>query len=205
MNYFTFKDQFFPLVSFSTHQVYALYPDFNKNNLTNWSKKGYIIKLKNGLYTFPEYKQEPFYALYFANRMYRPSYISTHSALAFYGLIPEAVVQITSVSSLKTAEFENPFGTYVYQNIRPALMFGFEGKSNQRGLNILLAHPEKAMLDLLYLHPYYKTMQDFEDLRMDEEVMEEIIIRDRILSYLHEFQNNRMEKIIEGLLQTFKK
>lgn len=74
--------------------------------------KGLLIRLRQGFYTFPEYKSKPDYPLYFANRMYRPSYINLHTALAFYGMIPEAVVQITSVTSLKTAYFHNAIGEY---------------------------------------------------------------------------------------------
>ena len=199
MNYNNFKAQFFPLVCFRTHQIYALYPAFNKNNLTNWSKKGYIIKLKNGLYTFPEYKQESFYYMYFANRMYKPSYISTHSALAFYGLIPEAVIQITSVSSLKTAQFENTFGTYTYQNILASLMFGFEAKLYKKGLYMLMAQPEKALLDLLYLNPYYITQQDFQALRIDEGLLEELISIERLQNYAIKFNNKRLKNIVDGI------
>lgn len=199
MNYNEFKTQFFPLVCFSTDQVYALHPEFNKNNLTNWSKKGYIIKLKNGLYTFPEYKQESFYYMYFANRIYQPSYISTHSALAFYGLIPEAVVQITSASSLKTAQFVNHFGTYTYQNIQASLMFGYEAKPYKKGLYMLMAQPEKALLDLLYLNPYYSTWQDFEDLRIDKDMLEELINIERLQSYAIKFNNKRLQSIVVDL------
>lgn len=199
MNFNNFKAQFFPLVCFSTHQIYALYPNFNKNNLTNWTKKGYITKLKNGLYTFPEYKQESFYYMYFANRMYKPSYISTHSALAFYGLIPEAVVQITSVSSLKTAQFENTFGTYTYQNILASLMFGFEAKPYEKGLYMLIAQPEKALLDLLYLNPYYMTWQDFEDLRIDKELFEDIISVEKLRNFAMAFKNKRIQSFVDGI------
>lgn len=202
MNYTDFRTQFFPLVCFSPHQVYALHPDFNKNNLTNWLKKEYIIKLKNGLYTFPEYKQESFYYMYFANKMYNPSYISTHTALAFYGLIPEAVVQITNVSSLKTAQFENQFGNYTYQNIQASLMFGFEAKPYKNGLYMLMAQPEKALLDLLYLNSYYITWQDFEALRIDEDLLEELISVVRLQSYAKLFQNKRLQNIVDALTKT---
>lgn len=199
MNYLEFRAQFLPLVCFSTHQVYALYPTFNKNNLTNWSKKGYITKLKNGLYTFSEFKQESFYYMYFANRMYKPSYISTHSALAFYGLIPEAVTQITSVSSLKTAQFENNFGTYIYQNVQASLMFGFETKPYKEDLYMLMAQPEKALLDLLYLNPYYITQQDFQALRIDEGLLEELISIERLQNYVTKFNNKRLKNIVDGI------
>jgi predicted transcriptional regulator of viral defense system len=134
--------------------------------------------------------------------MYNPSYISTHSALAFYGLIPEAVIQITSVTSLKTAQFENTFGTYTYQNILASLMFGFEVKPYEKGLYMLMAQPEKALLDLLYLNPYYITQQDFQALRIDEGLLEELISIERLQNYATKFNNKRLINIVDGITKS---
>jgi predicted transcriptional regulator of viral defense system len=125
MSFIEFRSQLFNLVCFNTNQVYAFDPSFDKNNLTNWVKKGYILKLRQGYYTFPEYFGESGFSLYLANKIYRPSYISLHSALSFYGLIPESVLTITSVSTLKTAEFENNFGRFSYNSVKESAYFGF--------------------------------------------------------------------------------
>ena len=105
MTFLEFKNQLFDLACFNIYQVYAWQSDFDRNSLTRWVKKGYLIRLRQGYFAFSEYKSKPDYFLYFANRIYRPSYISLHTALSFYGMIPEAVVQITSVTTLKTASF----------------------------------------------------------------------------------------------------
>ncbi len=107
MNFLGFRKEMFDLACFNIRQVYALQPDFDRNNLTWWIRKGYLIRLRQGYFAFAEYKERKDFALYFANRIYRPSYISLHIALAFYGVIPESVVQITSATSLKTASFSN--------------------------------------------------------------------------------------------------
>ena len=151
---------------------HAWQPDFDRNNLTHWIKKGYIIRLRQGLFAFSEYKNKPDYSIYFANRIYRPSYISLHTALSFYGLIPESVVQITSVTSLKTASFNNDFGEYSYKNIKENLMFGYDLKAMADHRTIQFATPEKALLDLLYLYPFYNNEQEMEELRLDEDYME---------------------------------
>lgn len=83
------------------------------------------------------------YALYFANRIYSPSYISLHTALAFYSMIPEAVVQFTSITSLKTASFTNDFGEYSYRNVKKGLMFGYELKPIADKRTIQLATPKR--------------------------------------------------------------
>jgi predicted transcriptional regulator of viral defense system len=110
MNYLDFRNQMFDLACFNTEQVYAWEPSFDRNNLWRWTQKGLLIRLRQGWFTFPEYKSKPEYAWYFANRIYNPSYISLHTALSYYSIIPEAVVQITSVTPLKTAFFSNVIG-----------------------------------------------------------------------------------------------
>lgn len=128
MNFLEFKSRMFDFACFTIYQIYAWKPDFDRNNLTRWVKKGYLSRLRQGYFAFPEYKSKPDYSLYFANRIYKPSYISLHTALSFYGMIPEAVVQITSVTSLKTSSFANDFGEYSYKTEKENLMFGFDLK-----------------------------------------------------------------------------
>ena len=55
MDYQHFREAFFNQISFTSNQVQAWYRGFDKNNLGRWVKKGYIIKLRNGHYTFKEY------------------------------------------------------------------------------------------------------------------------------------------------------
>jgi predicted transcriptional regulator of viral defense system len=173
MNYLEFKDKMFDLACFSGHQVYAWQPDFDRNIFSYWIKRGLLIRLWQRYYSFPEYLNKPDYSMCFANRIYRPSYVSLHTALAFYGLIPEAVVRVTSVSTLKTASFSNPFGVYSYKSIANDLLFGYDLKPIADGGTLQLALPEKALLDLLYLYPFYNTEDDIEALRFDEEYMQE--------------------------------
>ena len=168
-----------------------------------WTKKGLLIRLRQGYYTFPEYRSRPDFTLYFANRIYHPSYISLHTALAFYGLIPEAVVQVTSVTSLKTASFENEFAEYNYRTIHQELMFGYVHKPIADSKSILLAQPEKALLDLLYLYPFYATEQDMEELRLDEDFLVEEIDFNRLEEYKARFKNKALEKRVRILLNTY--
>jgi predicted transcriptional regulator of viral defense system len=172
-----FRRRMFDLGCFSIHQVYAWQPGFDRNNFVRWTRKGYLVRLRQGLYAFPEYRGRPEFAAYFAGRIYNPSYISLHSALAFYGLIPEAVIQITSVTSLKTAIFRNDFGEYSYKSVRDDLMFGYAPRPLADGRTTAYATREKALLDLLYLYPFYNTEQALADLRLDGDVLREDLNR----------------------------
>jgi predicted transcriptional regulator of viral defense system len=203
MNFIEFKETFFPLACINTHQVIAWKPDFDRNNITRWLKKGYLIGLRQGYFTFPEYKTKPDYAFYFANRMYKPSYISLHTALSFYGMIPESVVQITSVSSLKTAAFKNDIGTYSYQSIKENLLFGYELKSITENRTIQIATPEKALLDLLYLYPFYDSEQEMLELRLDEDFMQVDLNKERLNEYSSNFKNKALDQRLKLLIKTY--
>lgn len=203
MDYQEFRKAFFESVCFTSNQVFAWQPGFHRNNLSRWVQKGLLTKLRNSYYSFPEYGNNLDYVQYVANRIYRPSYISLHTALAFYGLIPEAIPQITSVSTLKTAYFENLFGTYSYKTIKPELMFGYDPKPIAKGFTLLFAKPEKALLDLLYLYPFYNTRQEIEALRLDVDFME----GELNVAYLKEsaarFKNKKLESRAGLILKTY--
>ena len=193
----------FDLGCFNIHQVYAWKPGFDRNNFVRWANKGLLLRLRQGYYTFPEYKGKPDFALYFANRIYRPSYVSLHTALAFYGMIPEAVVQITSVTSLKTVSFTNDFGEYGYKSVREELMFGYDLKPIADGRTFQLARPEKALLDLLYLYPFYNTGQELEDLRLDEDFLQDDLDQKLLEEYTVKFENKALEKRVQLLINTY--
>jgi len=72
-------------------------------------KQGKIIRVKKGLYVFgSELAQQPFLKETLANLIYGPSYISLEYALAFYGLIPERVEEVTSVTNKRNKSFNTP-------------------------------------------------------------------------------------------------
>lgn len=200
MNYLDFKSQLFETGCFNVHQVYAWQPNFDRNNFLHWIKRGLLIRLRQGVYTFPEYLSKPDFGFYFANRMYKPSYVSLHTALAFYGMIPEAVVQITSVTSLKTTNFTNPFGLFSYKNVREDLMFGYDLKPIADGRTVLLAKPEKALLDLLYLFTFYNTVEDMEELRLDDAFMQDEFNWELMQDYAIQFKSKVLEKRVKQLI-----
>jgi predicted transcriptional regulator of viral defense system len=199
MNFIEFRNKFLSLAYFTTNQVYASFPEFNRNNLVHWVRQGYLIRLRQGYYAFPEYKESTDFTLYFANTIYKPSYISLHTALSFYGIIPESVPEITSVTTLKTITFSNDFGEYSYKNIRPELMFGYDLRDMEGGRRILFATPEKAIIDLLYLYPFYNTERDIEDLRLDESYMEDDFNAKRLTEFSDRIGSKALSKRIDML------
>jgi len=203
MNFLEFRNRFFDLACFSNHQVYAWRSEFDRNNLSRWVKKGLLIRLKRGFYSFPEYINRSGYAYFFANRIYNPSYISLHAALAFYGMIPELVAQITSVTTLKTASFENSAGYFSYKSIRKDLMYGYEMRALTDDRPVRFASPEKALLDLLYLYPFYNTGEEFKALRLDDSFLQNDLNKELFRDYCTAFKSNAMLKRGELLLKTY--
>lgn len=194
MNWNVLRTRMLEQGCFSIHEVYAWHPGFDRNNFVRWCKKGYLIRLRRGLYAFAELQSVPEMATYFAARIYRPSYISLHSALSHYGLIPESVSRITSVSSLKTAAFRNDFGEYAYKSVSEDLMFGYELRTLANGRVAPYATREKALLDLLYLYPFYKTEQELSDLRLDRSILHDDLDRVRWEDMLGRFHSRALEK-----------
>jgi predicted transcriptional regulator of viral defense system len=203
MNFIEFREKMYDQACFSIDQVYAWQPGFDRNNLTRWISKGYLIRLRRGWFAFSEYKGKQDYAYYFANRIYRPSYVSLHTALAFYGLIPEAVTQITSVTPLKTAFFGNHAGEYSYKTIKKELMFGYILKPVSLSMSFQIAAPEKALLDLLYLYPEYQTEKDLEELRLDEDYLHSELNRDLLMNYTARYKNSALANRVNILLNTY--
>lgn len=119
--------------------------------LSRWCKAGKLISLRRGMYAFPQTgifaKINP--AL-LANSLYAPSYLSCVWALGYYGLIPEKVVTYTSVTRRVTRSFRNPLGDFTYQSLKEAAFFGYQYR-DIGGQKVLMAEPEKALLDLWHL------------------------------------------------------
>ncbi|HCY73302.1 MAG TPA: hypothetical protein DHU75_04110 [Rikenellaceae bacterium] len=204
MTYLQFYNQWHPFACFSTQQVKAIYPAFNRSNYTMWLRKGYIISLRQGWYAFADYLQQPDYARYFAGQIYAPSYISLHSALSFYGIIPEQVVEITSVTTQKTSHFINDCATYSYQTIRPNLFWGYSMMNMQDGKVYPMATPEKAILDLLYLYPQYQTESQMLDLRLDEDWLDNELNHNRLQEYVARINSPALTKRLDLLKKAYK-
>lgn len=203
MNYLTFREKMHPYGCFHINQVLLWAPNFDRNNLTRWCKRGLLVKLCNEHYAFPDYKQVPNFSEYVANRIYMPSYISLHYALSFYGMIPEEVITITSVTTLKTNKIENSFGLFTYQNMKTPLFFGYAPKTLPNNRSVLLATPEKALLDLLYLNSYYKTEEDMSQLRLDEDFIQTELNRPLLTEYLERIGSKSLNQRMKTLMKVY--
>ena len=199
ISFLQFKESLFQQGIFSVDHIRLLFPDFNTDNLLHWQKKGYIYKLKNKWYCFKEFTAITDYHYLVANTIYAPSYISHQEALLFYGLIPEHIVDSTSITTKKTASFNCLNRTYKYYSICPKYFFGYNLKEiliNGISRNFLIADKEKAILDFLYIYDFYKSEQDIAEIRFNEVVLEEEVDWKKMEGYLERFHNKALEKRI---------
>ncbi|MEN6430349.1 MAG: hypothetical protein ABFC80_05835 [Coriobacteriales bacterium] len=124
--------------------------------LTRWTKAGRLIQLRRGVYAFagPDARRlRPPHPYEVANRLVPGSYVSLSSVLADVGVIPEYVPVTTSVTTVRPGRFVTPLGTFTYRHVKPALFWGIETVDVEGGGRAHVALPEKALIDLLYLHP----------------------------------------------------
>lgn len=202
-SYITLRNKFIEYGCFSIYQVLMWDVGFDSNNYTRWCKQGLLVRLRRGWFAFPEMLKAPDFARYVASRIYKPSYISMQTALSFYGMIPEVVTDITSVSTLKTAEFTNEFGAYSYRTVKPELFFGFELRKMQDGRTIPFATPEKALLDFLYLYPEYNAAAMMLDLRLDEDFLMNELDLTRLREYSSQFGSKALEARLNTLIKAY--
>jgi len=114
-------------------------------------RKGSIIRIKKGLYIFgDEYRRSPFSREILANLIYGPSYISLEYALQHYGLIPERVETVTSVTTGRSRKFSTPVGLFTYRMIPlEAFRIGMDRIEIGDDRAFLMATPAKALADKL--------------------------------------------------------
>lgn len=121
---------------------------FPRNKIRNLLQSGELIRIKKGIYV----KSEGSYSLpVLANMIYGPSYVSQHYALGFYGLIPERVHMVTSMTLGRRKRFDTPVGVFTYEPLPERLFaLGVRRLELSPTQPYLIASPEKAIIDLIW-------------------------------------------------------
>jgi predicted transcriptional regulator of viral defense system len=118
-------------------------------------KQELLVQLKRGLY-IPGTKldissPEP---LLIANHLYGPSYISLDTALSYWGLIPERVYEISSVTTNNSKIYKTAVGRFTYKKMPlPYYSFGIRQVQLTKKQTVLMASMEKALCDKIIATP----------------------------------------------------
>lgn len=173
-------------------------PKIVRLQLTRWVNSGRIYQLRRGLYSIaPPYQKEKPHPFLIANHLQRASYVSLQSALAFYSLIPDTVNTIVSVTTGRPDRLETPLGTYEFRHIKTNLLFGYQ-MTDLGGQSALVATPEKALLDLIYLQPDGESLNYLRELRLQN--VEQLDL-DRLKKQSEVFDSPKMRRAVKGILQ----
>lgn len=103
--------------------------------------------------------------------------------MAYYGLIPDIVPVVTSVTTLRPQLCETALGSYEFRHVKTPWFFGYHLVEVSPGQEAFLATPEKALLDLAYLHPGGDSLAYLRELRLqnleslDQEALEHMAAR----------------------------
>lgn len=145
--------------------------------------QGILVQLRRGLYTtsplVSTLTPEPFLI---ANHLYGPSYISLDSALFHWGLIPERVFEISSVTPRISKKIMVQNAVYSYTHLPIAYYpVGIQSIALTKTQTVLIASPEKALCDKVIttaginLRSRQQAMAFLvEDLRIDKDQLREL-------------------------------
>ncbi len=138
---------------------------------------GLLLPIKRGLYAVsPEVTGIPLSLALVANLLYGPSYVSMDYALHHYGIIPERVVEITSMTTRRGKTYDLAVGRFSYTHSSPEFYaIGIDRVENSDQTGYLMASPDKALCDKLVFTRNLNIRSRnaleellFDDLRIDE-------------------------------------
>lgn len=143
-----------PVFSSSLLLTHGRNPSDMRRQLSRWVSDGRLEQLKRSLYLLADpYRKCIAHPFLLANRIKDASYISLQSALAHYGLIPEYVPVVTSVTTGRPEKLSTAAGTFVFKHIKKSFFSGYVCVELANHQSAFIASPEKALLDLIYLTP----------------------------------------------------
>lgn len=175
-----------PLSRETLDEVLALYRRPN-DKVSEWMRAGALEPLRRGLYLTSEcLSQAPACLPLVANHLYGPSCVSLDFALAWHGLIPEGVAEVTSATPRPSRILHNARGRFSYHHL-PLHYYtvGQELGASNDGFSFLIASPAKALCDRLVLARNLPLLSRggmrqwlLNDLRLDPELLSEMDLSD---------------------------
>lgn len=152
------------------------------------TQQGLFTRLKKGLYAlktdFPSDEE-------ISNALYKPSYLSFEYAMAKYGIIPESPYNLTSATTNPTRLFTTNHIAYTYNTIKQEAYAGYY-LDTSGGKRILIAEPEKALVDYLY---YVAIGQRFWNDRFDVSQLD----KNKVMEYIKLFEREKLTELVEKL------
>jgi len=181
-----------------------------RDKITDLLRREDIIRVKKGIYIFgKKYRRRSFSREILANMICGPSYVSLDYALHYYGLIPERVEAVTSITSSRGRHFSTPVGLFIYHAVpMRAYSIGIDRLEIDAGRFFLIAIPEKALADkiqadrgaAIHTQAAMKTYL-FDNLRIDPEGLGRLNIEK--LALISNQYRSRKLRLLYGVLRNY--
>lgn len=128
----------------------GLAPDAATQALGRLAGQDLVCRIKRGVWVSKVWADfNPYEAVPYLRAPW-PAYVSLYSALADYGVVEEIPHAVYAVSSAMPKRYRTPIGEFRIHHLPERLIWGYEAGRQGPG-GYLIAEPEKAFLDLVYL------------------------------------------------------
>lgn len=137
---------------FTTHELAALSGKSASTviqSLNRLVKQGWLIKMYRGVWAEPGPRAISPFEIISSLFPRQRVYVSFISALHLHGIVEQIPQVITLASTAHTSTFRTKAGVFSVHQIAPAFFDGFDWYKREG--NFLIAEPEKALIDSLYL------------------------------------------------------
>ncbi|MCL2416393.1 MAG: hypothetical protein FWD02_00460 [Bacteroidales bacterium] len=181
---------------------------FPKDKIAYLEHAGNLIRLKKGMFVVsPKVSRQTLSTELIANHLYGPSYVSMETALRYYGLIPEQVYTVRSMTTNRSKKFENTIANFEYTTVgKDYYSIGIK-QQIENNCTFLIATPEKALCDMIVTTPYLQIQSVIalssyleDDLRFDMSALEKMDT-DIIAQCIETGKKKRILSLLLKLLQ----
>jgi hypothetical protein len=166
------------------HMMTSVPPRLLKRRLNYYIKNGQLYSMRRGFYA----KDNHYDRRELATKIFTPAYVSFETVLLEAGAIFQYYSTIF-VATYQTREVMCDGQNYGFKKLKDTLLVTPDGVKNRGAY--FMATPERAYLDLLYLHKDYYidnlSALDFE----------------KVFSLLSVYNNKRMEKVVQRHYKKF--
>jgi predicted transcriptional regulator of viral defense system len=128
-------------------------PSAVSQGLAFLSRQGLAVKVAHGLWAVGVSAPSPYSLIPYLLPRQR-TYVSFTSALHLHGIIEQIPQVVTLASVAHSAEIKTASGQFVVHHIAPSFFCGFGWRKEGEGF--LIAEPEKALVDCLYISAFRK-------------------------------------------------
>lgn len=162
-------------------------------------QNGLLIRLKKEFYVINRESNPQKVDLFeISGVLYGPSYVSFQSALSYHQWIPETVCVVTLATSKRRVNIETEIAQFDYRHIPMEVFPIGVAASKERTEHFLIAHPWKALADIIYVQKkFWKNLNQLStDMKIDME-----LLQNSNLEFLEALTNLYPSKRVQTILR----